>query len=216
MSEACGAMMPMQRAAPPKATRYLFGASGFYLGAGAGTAVPFNELSDLGYDAGVDITIPIGWHRPGRTFGVRTTLSFDQVHADQATVRGSLPAMRGSAPDPKIYSGTLDAVLKFPIGQTAREGRGLSLYALGGGGVHLFRGFGGTTPLSDVLGGDEIGTSRKNIHKCGVQAGAGLEYGLGPTAVFVESRWVNVFTSGSRTDTDYLRWIPIGVGVMLR
>lgn len=218
MAEACGAMMPAQAQpqAKPAATRYLFGSSGFYLGAGAGTAVPYNELSDLGYDSGLDITIPVGWHRPGRTLGIRGTLAFDQVHADLASARGALPAMSGSAPDPKIYSGTLDAVLKFPIGSMAREGRGLSLYALGGGGVHLFRGFGGTTPLADVLGGDEVGNSRKNIHKWGVEAGAGMEWGLGPTAVFIESRWINAFTSGSRTDTKYLRWIPIGVGVIVR
>lgn len=211
-------MMPAQAQPQPKAraTRYLFGNSGFYVGIGAGTAVPYNELSNLGYDSGFDITIPVGWQRPNRTFGIRGTLAFDQVHADLASAGGSLPAMSGSAPDPKIYSGSVDATLSFPIGSNVRDGRGLSLYALGGGGVYLFRGFGGLTALSDVLGGDEIGNSAKNVHKWGIQAGAGLQYGLGPTALFVESRWVNVFTSGSRTNTDYLRWIPISVGVIVR
>jgi hypothetical protein len=147
---------------------------------------------------------------------VRATLAFDQVHADVATADVTAPAMLGSAPDPKIYTGTLDAVLKFPIGRLAREGRGLSLYGVGGGGVYLFRGFGGTTELANVLGGDKIGSSAKNVHKWGVYGGAGMEYGLGPTAVFVESRWVNVFTKGSQAGNDYLRWIPISVGVTLR
>lgn len=215
VGENCGAMSasPEPRA---YSARYLFGKSGFYFGAGAGTAVPFNLLSDLGYDSGFDLTIPIGWQRPGRTLGVRATLAFDQVHADVATINATAPAMLGSAPDPKIYSGTVDALLKFPIGTLAREGRGLSLYAVGGGGAYLFRGFGGTTQLGDVLGNDRIGDSRKNVHKWGVEAGAGMEYGLGPTAVFVESRWVNVFTKGSNAGNDYLRWIPIMVGVTLR
>ena len=215
MNESCGAMatQPQPRTKPVK---YLFGTSGFYFGAAAGTAVPFNLLSDLGYDSGFDLTIPIGWHRPGRTLGVRATLAFDQVHADVATATVTAPAMLGSAPDPKIYTGTLDAVLKFPIGRLAREGRGLSLYGVGGGGVYLFRGFGGSTQLGNVLGADKIGSSVKNVHKWGVNAGAGMEYGLGPTAVFVESRWVNVFTKGSQAGNDYLRWIPISVGVTLR
>jgi hypothetical protein len=216
----CGAMgatiAPRVPEPHARAVRYLFGKSGFYLGAGAGTAVPFNLLSDLGYDSGFDLTIPVGWHKAGRTFGFRGTLGFDQVHADVATADVTAPAMLGSAPDPKVYSGTLDAVAKLPIGQLAREGRGLSLYAVGGGGVYLFRGFGGSTQLGNVLGGDKIGSSGKNVHKWGIEAGAGMEYGLGPTAVFVESRWVNVFTNGSRAGNDYLRWIPILVGVTLR
>lgn len=215
VAEECGMMAPSPQPRPYSA-HYLFGKSGFYVGAGAGTAVPFNLLSDLGYDSGLDLTIPVGWQHPGRTLGVRATLAFDQVHADLATVAATAPAMLGSAPDPKIYSGTLDAVLKFPIGLLAREGRGLSLYAVGGGGAYLFRGFGGTTELGNVLGNDRIGNSRKNVHKWGVNAGAGMEYGLGPTAVFVESRWVNVFTKGSNAGNDYLRWIPIMVGVTLR
>jgi hypothetical protein len=216
----CGAMRATMAPRVPepraKATRYLFGNSGFFVGVGAGTAVPFNLLSDLGYDSGFDLTIPFGWHKAGQTLGVRGTLGFDQVHADIATVNATAPAMLGSAPDPKIYSGTVDALLKFPIGKVAREGKGLSLYAVGGGGVYLFRGFGGTTPLGNVLGSDKIGSSVKNVHKYGVEAGAGMEYGLGPTAVFVESRWVNVFTNGSRAGNDYLRWIPILVGVTIR
>ena len=210
----CGMMQQPQPRANP--TRYLFGTSGFYLGVGAGTATPFNVLHDMGYDTGFDLTIPIGWQRPGRALGVRATLAYDQIHADKATADVTAPAMLGSAPDPKIYSGTIDALLKFPIGNSVRDGRGLSFYAVGGGGAYLFRGFGGTTALSDMLGGDKIGSSGKNVHKWGVQAGAGLEYGLGPTAVFVESRWVNVFTKGSTSGNDYLRWIPISVGVTLR
>jgi hypothetical protein len=216
MTSACQ-MSAMAQAQPRQpSTRHLFGNSGFYVGAAAGTAIPYNQFSNLGYDSGFDITVPVGWHRPGRTLGFRATLSFDQLHADASGNEGALPAMRGSGPDPKVFAATLDAVLKFPIGQSAREGRGLSLYALGGGGSYLFRGFGGTGQLAEVLGPDKIGSSDKNIHKLGVQTGAGIEWGIGPTALFVESRWINVFTTDSRTGNDNLRWIPIGVGVTLR
>lgn len=210
-------MVQVQYVPQPRAkTRYLFGSSGFYVGAGVGTAVPYNVFQNIGYNSGFDLTIPIGWHRPGRTLGVRATLAYDQVHADPGLGVSNLPASLGSAPDPKMYSATLDAVLKFPIGRIAREGKGLSLYAIGGGGEYLFRGFGGSPQLGDALGADRVGDSKKNVHKFGIQAGAGMEYGLGPTAVFVESRWVNVFTNGSQSGNDYLRWIPIAVGITLR
>ena len=205
---------PVQGASLKSAeTHYLFGRSGFYLGVGAGTSVPYNVLSDVGYDSGFDLTIPIGWRRPGRLLGVRGTLAFDQLHADP---NGPLPALFGSGPDPKIYAGTVDAVLNFPIGPGKREGRGLTMYALGGGGAYLFRGFGGSEQLGDWLGTDNVGDSRKNVHKWGIQAGAGMEWGLGPTAIFVEGRWVNVFTNGSRAGNDYVRWVPIVVGLTLR
>lgn len=198
-----------------KVTRYLIG-NGFYIGVGAGTTVPINTFSDLGYDSGFNLTIPIGWQRPEHAFGIRATLGYDQPNAHYYGNQAPLPANVGSAPDPKIYSGTLDATFKFPVGGAVRGGRGLSLYALGGGGAYLFRGFGGAAQLADALGGDKVGSSQKNIHKWGVQAGAGAEYGLGPAAVFFETRWVNVFTNGSNNGNKYLRWMPIGVGVTLR
>jgi hypothetical protein len=199
-----------------RSPRSLFGRSGFFIGLGGALAVPYNQFSDLGYQTSYGMAIPMGWHRIDNTVGVRALLGYDQAHAHVSNEPGGLPAERGSGPDPKIYTASLDAVLRFPLTQSFREGRGLAMYAMGGGGVYLFRGFGGTDPLRSVLGIDEVGDSKKNIHKWGLNVGAGLEWALGPTALFVESRFVNVFTTDSRSGNDNLRWIPVAAGVIIR
>jgi hypothetical protein len=208
--------LPSPRPVPTRTTTYLFGHSGLYAGVGASLAVPYNLFSDLGYQVSYGMSMPIGWHRMGRTFGVRTFLSYDQAHAHTSSDPNALPALHGSGPDPKIYTATLDATLKFPLQKLAREGKGFSLYTVGGGGIYLFRGFGGTDPLAATLGVDKFGSSPKNLHKYGLNAGAGVEWGLGPTALFVESRYVNVFTTGSGNGTNSIRWIPIVAGVTVR
>jgi hypothetical protein len=197
----------------PPVMRYLFGRSGFFIGAGAGTAVPYGALNDIGYDPGLSISVPLGWHPVGRVFGVRGTLAFDQVKADGPITAGAVPAALGSTSDAEIYAATVDGVLKvMPLG-IGSQGRGLSVYVLGGGGVYRFRGFGGTGPLAAAL--DEApGTS--SATKWGVDAGGGVEWGNGRTAAFVEARWVNVFTGGSRAGNDYLRWVPVVVGFTVR
>jgi hypothetical protein len=162
------------------------------------------------------MAIPMGWHPLGQPLGIRALLGYDQAHAHVSNEPGALPAERGSGPDPKIYTATLDLVWRLPVGQSAVEGRGLTAYAMGGGGVYLFRGFGGTDPLSSVLGIDEVGDSKKNIHKWGANVGAGLEWGIGPTALFLESRFVNVFTTESRSGNNSIRWIPVAAGVIVR
>jgi hypothetical protein len=205
---------------PTRITRYLFGNSGFYLGVGGGVAVPSNQFSELGYQAGPHISVPVGWHRMGRALGLRASFAFEQAHAHTSNAPGTLPALRGSGPDPKIYSATLDATLKIPLTAMAREGRGLSLYTVAGGGAYLFRGFGGNSPLADVLGNDiaerHDEEREKNVTKWGMNVGGGLEWGFGPMALFAESRWVNVFTDGSTTNNAYLRWVPIVAGFTFR
>jgi hypothetical protein len=144
-------------------------------------------------------------------FGVRGTLAFAQVKADGPT--SQIPGVQRPTSDAEIYGGTLDAVLKvMPLG-IGSQGRGLSVYVLGGGGVYRFRGFGGAGALADAL---DDAPGRTSATKWGVDAGGGIEWGIGRTAAFAEARWVNVFTGGSRAGNDYLRWVPITVGLTVR
>jgi hypothetical protein len=176
--------------------------TGFYLGIGGSLAVPYNEFSRLGYQTSYGFGMPMGWHRLDRRLGVRAFLGYDQAHAHVSRDPKAAPALHHSGPDPKIYTATLDATLRFPLTARATEGVGLSLYTVTGGGAYLFRGFGGLDPLSVVLGVDKYGHSRKNITKWGVNAGGGLEWGFGSSAVFFEARFVNAFTTGSANGTD--------------
>ena len=48
--------------------------------------------------------------------------------------------------------------------------------------------------------------------------GGGLEWGLGPASLFVESRWVHVYTSGTGTQSGNsgLHWVPVVLGFSVR
>jgi hypothetical protein len=197
-------------------TKYLFGNTGLFVGFGGALAVPYNHFSNMGYQTSYGFAVPFGWRPVKQHFGIRGFFGYDQAHAHISGAANPLPAETGSAPDPKIYTIAGDLLYAFPLSASARDGRGLTLYAIGGGGVYLFRGFGGTDPLSATLGIDEIGSSKRNVHKWGVNAGGGLEWGLGPTAIFFESRLVNVFTTKNAAETNNLRWIPIAAGVTVR
>jgi hypothetical protein len=77
---------------------------------------------------------------------------------------------------------------------------------------------------TDVLdANDEVG--EKNKTKFGVNGGAGLEFGVGPAAIFLESRWVNVFANRKQDLTfdeffgdrsKHIRWVPLVLGVSFR
>jgi hypothetical protein len=208
---------PVQAVAPPpRTTQYLVGNTGLFLGFGGAIEVPYNTFSNLGYQPSYGFAVPFGWRPVKQRFGIRAFFGYDQAHAHISGDPGAPPAEHGSAPDPKIYTVTGDLLYSIPLMGAVREGRGVSLYTLAGGGVYLFRGFGGTDPLSSVLGIDEIGNSKRNVHKWGANVGAGLEWGLGPTALFFESRFVNVFTTKSGEGNRNIRWIPIAAGVTVR
>lgn len=198
---------PEPIAVPPMEPRkpFLFGTSGMYLGLAGGVAVPTGTFSDIGYHEGAHVSVPLGWQPQGQVLGVRGLFAFDQGRA-----KGINPS-RSSA---KVYSAALDLTAKFPL-LVGESGYGLSFYALGGGGAYRFTGFGGVAPLADALG---TSTGDKNVTKFGIDAGGGFEWGLGSAAIFVESRLVHVYTTGTRTQSgnNGLNWVPIVLGVNLR
>jgi hypothetical protein len=77
---------------------------------------------------------------------------------------------------------------------------------------------------NDVLDNDDENDER-SITKLGANFGAGLEFGIGPAAIFLESRWVNVFANRD-DDLDFneffgdrsrhVRWMPLVLGVTFR
>jgi hypothetical protein len=196
----------------PREPRYLFGNSGFTMGAAFGAAMPTGTFRELGYDPGAHAAIPIGWHRPGTMLGVRATFTFDKPTRGSSEMLHAAPGVPRPASDPRIYTATLDAVLKLPLLGMGTDGYGIAAYAVGGGGGYRFEHYGTASPLADAVG-SAAGKSR--VTRWGVHAGGGLEWGRGPTSFFVESRWVNVFADGSRTRNDYLRWVPVVVGVTI-
>jgi hypothetical protein len=196
----------------------------FYVGLAAGSASPTTDLQDLGYDSGLSISVPIGWHNPAALFGWRLMLGYNQFNGASFTTGGTNPAVL-SNPDPKVYSAELNLNMRFPF----NERKTSSVYFTGGGGVYLFRNFGQASALAGYLGNDVLDPDDSNnestINKWGINGGAGLEFGIGSSSLFLETRLVNVFAGrddepnfdsafGERGSS--LRWFPLVLGFTIR
>jgi hypothetical protein len=207
--------------------RYKFGGNGWYVGLAAGASAPTGDFQNLGYNSGFNVNVPIGWHRPGSLLGVRFDFNYNRFSGKNFT--GGTPA--GSAvtltnPNPQVMSGTVNLTAAVPINAS----KSVSLYGVGGAGLYHFRSFGGNSALGGFLGNDVLNTNEANNkatrNKIGAQIGAGLDWNIGTSAVFIESRFVNVFVDrddsvqfrdffgDNRSNT--LKWVPIVLGVKIR
>lgn len=206
--------------------RYRFGNNGWYLGLGAGASAPTSDFKNLGYNSGLNVHVPIGWHKDNAAVGIRFDLTYNRFSG--RTFTGSAPI--GSAttlqnPNPQVFAATFNLTLATPLSLM----RNVRLYGVGGGGLYHFRSFGGGSALGGFLGNDVLTTNEANNkatrNKFGVQAGAGLDWTVGTSSVYLESRLVNVFADrndnvqfrdffGDRSGS--VRWVPIVLGVKIR
>ena len=138
--------------------------------------------------------MPIGWH--GNTFlGARVDLGYTQFSGNQFIGRGpsGLPVTLTNSTR-KVFSGVGNLTARAPLNAS----KSLKIYALAGAGLYNFRDLGAASALSGFLGN-------------------------GPAQLFVETRFVNVFTdrNDSVPFTDFfganrsknVRWVPIMIGV---
>ena len=207
--------------------RYRFGGNGWYVGVAGGASAPTADFKNLGYNSGFAVNVPIGWHKPNNAIGVRFDFAYNRSSGRNFT--GTIPA--GSAvtlqnPNPQVFSGTVNLTLATPMSLM----RNVRLYAVGGGGLYHFRSFGGNSALGGFLGNDVLQSNEANNkvtrNKFGAQVGGGLDWTVGTSAVYLESRWVNVFSDrddnvafddffgSNRSKT--LKWVPIVLGVKIR
>lgn len=201
-----------------------FTGSAWHVGLAAGAAAPTGDFKNIGYNSGIDINVPIEWHRPGSFLGVRMDLGYSQFNANTFRGLGSNPTVLATT-DPKVISATLNLTGNVPL----TESRRVALYAMGGAGVYHFRSV-GATALGGFLGNDVFTNPDpsidNNVTKLGAQAGGGLKFGVGRASLFLESRLVNVFADrdenvqfrdffGDNRSTG-LRWVPINLGVTIR
>lgn len=200
--------------------------SGWYLGVSAGAAVPMGDFKSLGYNSGLDVTVPIGWHYRDRMLGWRLDLGYSRFSGHTFTGPGPNGPLTLSNNDPQVLSATFNLTARIPLSATGD----VSLYGVGGVGLYHFRSYGRVSALSGFLGNDVLQSNeallKETRNKFGGQIGAGLDFGMGPGSFFIESRIVNVVVD--RDDDvefrDYfgdnrgkvLRWVPIMVGVTFR
>jgi len=196
----------------------------FYYGLAAGAAAPISDVERLGYGTGWNISVPLGWHNPSSLFGIRLLLGYSQFTGEGFTTGGATPLVLNNV-DPKVYSAELTLNMRFPF----NERKTSAIYLLGGGGFHMFSNFGENSTLGAYLGNDLLDpndeANESTITKFGVSGGAGLEFGIGRSSLFLESRIVNAYTGrddspsfdnafGSRSTT--VRWVPLILGVTIR
>ena len=205
--------------------RYLFNGSGWYIGVAGGTARPRDDFEELGYGNGFNIAVPIGWHVPNHLLGFRLDLGYNQFNGGTFNAGGTVPGTITN-PDPKVLSASLNATMRFPV----TESRTTALYLVGGGGLYQFRNFGRTSTLSGLLGNDVLDpqdevNNEETKNKFGWNFGAGVDFGVGPASIFLESRMENVIADrnddvdladffGNRSNS--VRWLPIVIGVTFR
>jgi hypothetical protein len=174
---------------------------GFWVGVGGGATVPIGNLHDGGYDTGWNITVPIGWQSASTPWGLRLDLSYDRLNG------GTLAAAPVSVTlsDANVWSGALDLTLQFPFGSS-----GSSFYLMGGGGIHHFTDVGSDNGAA-IIDGTALSSSADNsLTKAGVNGGLGLNFGFGRAKLFLESRFVSVFTEGKNSN-----YVPIILGFRL-
>ena len=172
---------------------------GFWVGVGGGASVPIGNLHDGGYDTGWNVTVPIGWQSATTPWGLRLDLSYDRLNGGTlATVPVSV-----TLSDANVWSGALDLTLQFPFGSS-----GSSFYLMGGGGIHHFTDVGSDNGAA-IIDGTALSSSADNsLTKAGVNGGLGLNFGFGRAKLFLESRFVSVFTEGKNSN-----YVPIILGV---
>jgi len=170
---------------------------GVYYGLGAGVPIPMNSWTNS-TKAGPAVQGLIGWFPHDGALGVR------------ADVVGSFMSHRATdcplCPDPRIYSGSADLVLRFPLDRKSTLNP--VIYFLGGAGLAKITDF---LPYTNTDG--KIVTAGSNTYLAypglnlsqasagnaswflNVEAGAGLDFNAGPAHLFVESRYSTLGTT---------------------
>lgn len=154
---------------------------GFYIGIAGGSTMPIGDLKDRvtnSYDMGWNVTVPFGYDFG--PIGLRFDLAMDNLTGKQnfQDSFGTAAASRNVA----IYSGSGGLKLNVPIFHTASR-----FYLMGGAGAHRITGYATSAAGSDSA--QTIVNAKTNV---GWYGGGGFNFRFGRTALFVESRYINV------------------------
>ena len=170
----------------------------FYWGLAGGGALP-GENFENAFDAGFNASLLTGWRAYGSPWGVRLDAAYNQLSG------GNVGGVE--IDDASVISGMLDATFDVPWGAAARSG----VYLLGGLGIHRIGGFDIDDEDFDFNNDgnpDEPEFITQTSTDFGVNAGLGFRFGFGGASLFLEGRWVNVFT-----DVNDTRYYPITLGI---
>lgn len=172
---------------------------GVYFGLGAGVAVPFQSWRNTTKD-GPDVNVQLGWFPENGALGLR----LDGNGAFFGHRETDCPA----CPSPKLWSGSGDVVLRFPLDRTSKINP--VLYFLGGGGLDKFSDFVAykNTDGKVVTAGDATFIPPAGQNPNGVttanrgtksmfwhyEGGMGLDFNVAAAHMFVESKFSTINT----------------------
>jgi hypothetical protein len=174
---------------------------GLYFGVGAGVAVPMNNWRNSTKD-GFAIQGMVGWFPHDGPLGIR----IDGLGDFFKHRKTDCPA----CPDPRLWEGNADVVLRFPLDRTSHLNP--VLYFLGGGGVDKFSNF-----LPYIDSKNVVVTAGSNTYLIypGLQltpaaagtkswffnynVGGGLDWNVGPAHMYVESKYTTIYTTGGNS-----------------
>jgi hypothetical protein len=176
---------------------------GLYFGLGGGLAIPMNSWRNSTKD-GPAIQGQVGWFPKDGALGIRID-GLANFLSHRAT---DCP----NCPDPRLYEGNADLVLRLPLDRTSKLNP--VIYFMGGGGLDKFTDFlpyrntdnqvvsaGGDTylnypglPLSNTAGSANFSGDKTLFFN--YNAGGGLDFNVGGAHLYVETKFTTINTTG--------------------
>lgn len=172
--------------------------SGFYMGIAGGSTMAMGDLKTADvFDMGWNVTVPFGWDFSRIPLGIRFDVAMDNLLAKSTIMDPFGNPMRNVV----VYSGSGGLKLNVPLFRTASR-----FYLIGGAGAHRITGY--------ATAADSVQTIMKAKTDIGWYGGAGLNFRFGRTALFIESRYINVDNKQAPTGfaIDKVNYLPVILG----
>lgn len=184
-----------------------------YFAVQGGVAFPLSKTKNVS-TVGPSMYGSLGFNAPRGPLGLRLDGGYQLLRGQNIGGGYSVNPITSNRarPDLAIYSGTLNGVIRARFSKDTLPGDYGSFYIFGGGGVahvrsYLQSNFTGDRTTADINAG--VGEVEQNLTRALLNAGAGLEVGgLGTAKVFVEGRFVYIFTPGQK-----ITYVPVGLGI---
>ena len=172
--------------------------SGFYMGIAGGSTMAMGDLKTANvFDMGWNVTVPFGWDFSKIPLGIRFDVAMDNLMAKSTVIDPFGNPMRNVV----VYSGSGGLKLNIPLFRTASR-----FYLIGGAGAHRITGY--------ATAVDSVQTIMKAKTDIGWYGGAGLNFRFGRTALFLESRYINVDNKQAPTGfaINKVNYLPVILG----
>jgi hypothetical protein len=174
---------------------------GVYFGLGAGLAVPYQSWRNTTKDGFLG-QVQLGWFPANGAIGLRADAS--------GNILSNRDTDCPNCPKPKLYQGSADVVLRFPLDRMSKLNP--VIYFLGGGGIDKFSDF---LPYRNTDGKIVTAGESTILNYPGLtlttatrgekdwfwhyEGGVGLDFDAGPAHMFVETKFQTINTTNGNS-----------------